>query len=213
MIGKLQDLATLGATVIGGYVALGGLRAWRRETIGKRDIELCQTVIERFYEAEHKLGILRSPMSYSEEGATRQREPTESDTEADRRNHLFVPLARFNSQFEFWSEFLSYKFRMKALFGNEAAEAFDIVDRAARSFRAAALTRYNALYRNPEGLNVETRDRFEKVIWEGLDDNDALAKAMKDAIAKMELICIPIVRSTSLRKQLAQIWLHGLAGI
>ncbi len=220
MLANLQNMATLIATAVGIYVAVGGLWSWRRETTGKRDIELCQMVIEKFYEAEHKISVLRSPMSYVDEGESRKPEPNESEAEADRRNFLFVPLARFNQQFEFWSEFLAYKFRMRALFGDEAAEAFNMVDQSLRSFRAAAITRYQALYRNPNGLNAESSRHFEETIWEGLAENDPLSLNIKNAIIRMEAICIPIVRSSNkpslsrrLGRRISFVWFNGLAGI
>ncbi|MGN7883616.1 hypothetical protein [Ensifer sp. 22460] len=192
----IQGWLTAIATGAGVYVAVGGLNAWRRETTGKRDIELCQAVIERFYEAEQRMDALRSPASYASEGKTRQRDESESDEERDRRDHLFVPLARLESQSEFWSEFFSYSFRMRALFGENAAAAFDTVDAALRSFRAAAITRYQALFRNPNGLNAETHQRFEERIWAGYAERDEIAAKMAEAIKAMEAICIPIVRST-----------------
>lgn len=199
-LGNLQELLTIIATGVGSYVALGGLNAWKRETTGKRDIELCQAVIEKFYEAEHRMRILRSPMSYAHEGDARKGEPNENDDERYRRNMLFVPLARFNEQYEFWTDLLSYKFRMKALFGEETVAAFDKVDQALRSFRAAAQTRYQALYSNQDGLNSESRQMFEKTIWEFGSEEDAIAEQMKEAIREMEKVCIPIVRSTKPNK-------------
>lgn len=196
MLEVIQGWLTAIATGAGAYVAIGGLNAWRRETTGKRDIELCQAVIERFYEAEQRMNALRSPLSYASEGQTRKRDEGETEDESYRRDILFVPLARLEAQSEFWSEFYSYKFRMRALFGEKAAAAFDIVDDAYRSFRAAAGVRYQALYRNPEGLNVETQMRFEERIWAGLADHDEIANKMSAAINVMEGICIPIVRST-----------------
>lgn len=212
MIEQLQNWATLFATLMGVYVAFGGLRAWRRETTGKRDIELCQTVIEKFYEAEHKISLLRSPMSYDYEGEARKTDEAESEDEKRRRNLLFVPLARFNSQWDFWSEFLSYKFRMRALFGEDAASSFEEIEQVLRSFRASAQTRYQALYSNPDGLSLTSRNRFEEAIWEGLAEDDRLKTSVKTAIVKMENICIPIVR-TNANGLIRRIWKDGLASI
>lgn len=71
MIGELQNWLTLIATVSGIYIAFNGLWSWKREHTGKRDIELCQEVIEMFYEAEHRISGLRSPILYSGEGSDR----------------------------------------------------------------------------------------------------------------------------------------------
>lgn len=206
MIASLQEILTLIATGAGIYVAVGGLNAWRRETTGKRDIELCQAVIEKFYEAEHKMNVLRSPMSYSNEGEGRAKETHESEAETDRRNHLFVPLARFNAQAEFWSEFFSYRFRMRALFGDRASDAFAPVDDAIRSFRATAVTRYQALYRDAQGLHNDTRRSFDETIWAGVRKPDNIADKMTEGIRLMEAICVPVVRATRPSAQFREWW-------
>lgn len=206
MIENAQSVLTLFATSAGIYVAVGGLNAWKREMTGKRDIELCQKVIEMFYEAEHRMNILRSPMSYSHEGAERSKAENETEQETERRNNLFVPLARINSQSEFWSEFFSYRFRMRALFGDEASDAFGPADDAYRSFRAAASVRYQALFGNERGLSADSQTSFEKSIWAGTSKPDAIADQMKAAITAMEAICVPIVRSTRPSGRLTEFW-------
>lgn len=206
MLDNLQALLTIVATATGIYVAVGGLNAWRRETTGKRDIELCQAVIEKFYEAEYKMKILRSPFSRGGEGGSRKREEGESESEAERRDILFVPLARYNDQFEFWAELMSFRFRMRALFGKEADDAFGPIDDAIRSFRASASTRYQMLYGDPQGLSMSSRKDFEKDIWEGASQPDAIAAQMKEAIERMEAICVPIVRATRPTARFREWW-------
>ena len=195
MIQEFQNLFTLIATATGVYVAVGGLHAWRRETIGKRDLELCQNVIERFYEAEHKMALLRSPASYSWESEKRPKDGLETLEESNRRDTLYVPLARINTQSQFWSELFSYRFRMRALFGESAHDAFNPIDEAYRSFNAAASVRYQALYINPRGMGVPEQARFEQIIWAGTVDPDPIAEKMLSAVSAMEAICVPIVRS------------------
>ncbi|MCV3205900.1 hypothetical protein OHD62_04880 [Mesorhizobium sp. YC-39] len=196
MLDTIQSILTAVATGAGIYFAFDGLHAWKREMTGKRDIELCQKVIEMFYEAEHKMNVLRSPMSYTQEGEGRAKEEGETEEETRRRNHLFVPIARFNTQSEFWSEFFSYRFRMRALFGDPASDAFRPADEAIRSFRAAATTNYQAQFMDERGLNPETRRSFENQIWAGTSDPDVIADKMREAITAMEAICVPIVRAT-----------------
>jgi hypothetical protein len=145
MLGQLQDILTLFATGAGIYVAVGGLNAWKSEMTGKRDIELCQKVVELFYEAEHKMSVLRSPFSDSSESKSRIRGDNETESESERLDTLYVPLARYDSQWEFWSELNSYRFRMRASFGEKAVEPFDLINDALSSFRAAATTRYRVL--------------------------------------------------------------------
>ncbi|MGE3306436.1 MAG: hypothetical protein AB7I52_10735, partial [Rhizobiaceae bacterium] len=83
MIEDVQAWATLVATVAGVFLAWRGLSAWRSETVGRRDIELCQAVIEKFYEAEHRMSVLRSPLSMSSEAQGRHRPDGENEKDRD----------------------------------------------------------------------------------------------------------------------------------
>ncbi|MEI9404055.1 hypothetical protein [Mesorhizobium argentiipisi] len=113
---------------------------------GRRDIELCQQVIAQFYEAEEKVRELRSPMSYPAiESAERPKHDHESENEARLRDTDYVPIARWRSQKDFWKDFFSYKFRMRALFGPVASRPFEKVDEALRTFTAAATVRYESI--------------------------------------------------------------------
>lgn len=209
LLETIQEVATLVATASGIWIAYSGLDAWKTETLGRRDIDLCQTVIEKFYEAEHKLQVLRSPLSFAHEGAARATSTAESEEDKRRRDLLFVPLARFNEQYEFWSEFLSFRFRMRALFGDEAAECFEHFDEELRSFRAAAQARYRALYNSMDATDVTD---FEKTIWEVDPSKDPISLKVKDTIRAMETICVPIVRNkqvsftTRVRRKINSVW-------
>ena len=197
MFEGVQPILTAAATVSGMYVALNGLRAWKRELTGKRDIELCQTVIESFYEAEARIAEMRSPFSYPEvESAERPKAAAESDAEKRLRDTTWVPMARFLNSREFWKEFFARKFRMRALFGEKAAKAYDRVDEILRKFRAAAQTRYHSVQGDQLVLEHGLNAQLERVIW-AVTPDDALATEMKQAIRQMEDICVPIVRAKS----------------
>jgi hypothetical protein len=199
MFEEIQPLATLLATGTGIYVALNGLRSWKREHTGKRDIELCQRVIESFYEAEQRLIELRSPASFpSVESAERPKQGPEGEKDAKRRDEYFVPLARLRKQREFWVSFLALKYRVRALFGKTALKPFDDVDLIVRELRAAASTRYTMMYSTGElgGDLADTMGAWHRIIWDTTEDNDPIRIRMRTAIAEMEEICIPIVRGT-----------------
>jgi hypothetical protein len=196
MLEFAQSVATLAATATGVYVAISGLNAWKRETIGRRDLDLCQKVIELFYEAERNVSMLRSPFAHpSIEAKDRPKPDGESESESSLRDIAWVPIARWQSQGEFWAEFFSYRFRMRALFGERASEAFDIVDETLREFRAAASTRYGAIRGDRYDLETDLHRELDQAVWER-SRSDPLAAKMAKAIAAMETVCIPIVRAS-----------------
>lgn len=195
MLDVIQSLLTIGATGVGIYVALNGLNAWKRELTGKRDIDICQKVIEQFYEAESNISQLRWPLSYPEsESSKRPRAETESDQEKRLRDTQYVPLARFEQQREFWADFFSNKYRMRALFGDAPVHAYEDVDKCLREFRGAALTKYQNIRGDKVDIENGLLIKLDAAIWE-MSNDDAISKRMKSAIETMESICIPIVRA------------------
>lgn len=191
MIDEIQKLATLGATVFGVGIALNGLGTWKREMTGKRDIELCQTVIQKFYEGEEVLSTMRSPMSNSSESAERPRDDHETDGVGRQRDSSYVPVARFIRHIDFWLSLLSYKWQMRALFGDTVVEPFNEVDMIIREFRTAAFMRYE-MTRNDEEQDRDLRRSFQDTLWE--HKGDPISERMKAAVKSMEEVCIPIVR-------------------
>ena len=199
LLANIQTIATIIATGGGTYIAFAGLKAWKSEMKGRRDIELCQHVIALFYEGEEKVRELRMPMSYPTiESADRPKRENESESEARLRDSHYVPIARWQAQREFWKDFFSYKFRMKALFGPQAAKPFDKVDEALRTFTAAASVRYESIRGDRVGTEgQDLRMEFDSAIWGHPSAQDKIGALMQAAIGEMEDICIPIVQAQS----------------
>ncbi|MFV0366962.1 MAG: hypothetical protein ACK5KM_00735 [Hyphomicrobiaceae bacterium] len=190
----LKDAAVVVATLAGTWIAGSGVNAWKREHTGKRDIELCQDVIEDFYKAEQHIRTLRSPMSYPDvESAGRPGRDAETDEQRRNRDTHYVPLARFNGQQEFWAEFFSRQFRMRAIFGDQGKEPFDKIDEVLRRFRAAAVTRYQTFEQPGAERNAELWNNTDRVIWE-VQNDDEINTSVRAAISDMERICMPVVR-------------------
>ena len=57
-----------GAAIFVSGVAIYGIKSWRKEFKGKRDIELAEEVLELFYKAEDAITAIRSPLGYTSEG-------------------------------------------------------------------------------------------------------------------------------------------------
>lgn len=193
-LSTLKDLAVISATLGGTWIAWTGVNAWKREHTGKRDIELCQSVIESFYKAEQQIRVLRSPMSYPEaESAARPGRDNESEEEKRTRDTHYVPIARFEGQKEFWAEFFSRQFKMRAIFGDAGKQPFDKLDEVLRSFRAAAVTRYQTITQPGGQRGGEFWNNTDRVIWDARDDDEINTK-IRAAISDMETICVPVVR-------------------
>jgi hypothetical protein len=55
------------------WAIISGIGAWKREFIGKRQIELAEQVLEKFFEIRDAVSFIRNPFSHNDEGSTRQR--------------------------------------------------------------------------------------------------------------------------------------------
>lgn len=188
----IAEIITSGAAIYGIYVAHMGLKTWRREAIGKRDVVLCEDVMARFYEAQSRLRELRSPGVMAGEGRTRP-ERNEHEEERYRRDVLFAPIERFEAQLPFWRELLGYRFKMKAFVPGDTTSLFDRLDKLLRHYRAAATTRYQNELPQAGSLHPDTLKEFESWLFEW-PDNDPVGPKMAEIVKAMEAICLPYVR-------------------
>lgn len=194
MLDVIQSILTIAATATGIYVALSGLHAWKRELKGRRDIELCQKVIENFYEAGQRFAELRSPFSFPDvESKDRPRNADETDKERELRDRVFVPLARLKDQSLFWREFFSLKFRVQALLGDDAAKQFEIIETELNEVRTMAVVRYRSIEGETILESVDSGEVLGVLVLSSQDDE--MMQKIWDAVYAMEKICIPVVRS------------------
>lgn len=64
--------------IIAAWTVIISLTAWRREYIGKRNLELAEDILSLFYETRDVIGSIRSPLGFVGEGSTRKASPNES---------------------------------------------------------------------------------------------------------------------------------------
>ncbi|QND60302.1 hypothetical protein [Mesorhizobium huakuii] len=124
------------------------------------------------------------------------------------RDTHYVPIARWKSQSNFWKDFFSYKFRMRALFGPNASRPFEKVDEALRSFTALAYTRYESIRgeRVELGDDPAFRKEIDAAVWGLPSAQDKIGPLLHAAIREMEDICIPIVQNDSPFSALLRRW-------
>src|SRR6202012_4354907 len=105
-------------------IALLGINEWRRQTVGKRKIELAEQVLASFYEAGDLFVWVRSPAAFGGEGETRQAEGEDENVRRS-RNTYFVPIERMQKHSELFAKLQSQRYSFMALFGSDAVAPFD----------------------------------------------------------------------------------------
>jgi len=123
-MGWAEAITAVSAAVTAGSV-VWGISAWRREYVGKRQIELAESVLELFYEAEDAIREIRSPFSFTGEGSTRKKGEHESEEESRSLNNAYVVFERYQKREKLFAELRSLRYRMMATFGASAATPFD----------------------------------------------------------------------------------------
>ena len=73
------NFAQAGAVIPACWAIISGIGAWKREFIGKRQIELAEQALAKFFEIKDAIAMIRSPFSRSDEGLSRQRSEHESE--------------------------------------------------------------------------------------------------------------------------------------
>ena len=117
-----------------------GVAAWKREFIGKRQIELAESVLAMFYEVEDAIREIRNPTSYEGEGKTRKRAENEIQAESQLLDKAYVVFERYQKRKELFAELRSTKYRFMATFGQQAGEPFTELDKIlGEIFRSAQM--------------------------------------------------------------------------
>jgi len=116
----LKDLSI----IISAGAVISGINAWKREHIGKRQIELAEDTLTLFYQARGVIRDIRCPHGKITEGNTRPKHKHESEDENQLLNEAYVVFERYQKQQDVFNKLLSIRYRFMARFGNETENLF-----------------------------------------------------------------------------------------
>lgn len=177
--------------------ALLGINEWRRQTIGKRKIELAEQVLASFYEARDLFTWVRSPAAFSGEGETRQAED-ENDSIRNRRNTYFVPIERMQKHGELFAKLQSQRYSFMAIFGAAATAPFDELRQTQVRISVSAQTLIGMVGNSfAQQQNQVLIERCESDIWDGMYEargiEDPIKMSLTGIMTKIEEICAPVL--------------------
>ena len=184
---------TAGAACSGAYIAYRGLTKWHDETVGKRRIELAEEALADFYQARDIIKAARSPFGYSHEGLSRHK--GENETEEDTRilNLYFAATERLASKAEFFAETWARRYRFSAVFGSEAAGAYDDLFEVRNEIIASVGSLISAHGHRLSAADQAERERWKNTIWSGAED-DPIPARVDRAVEAMEATCRPAIQ-------------------
>ncbi len=184
------------SVMVGAYVVIRGISAWREEMIGRRKAELAEEVLCLFYEIKDIFISSRFPGSFSNEGVTRKVPDgkVESEDETAYKNSLYVAVERLFKNNETFSKVQAIRYRFIAYFGKDASKPFDEIKNA--HSRIVVSTRmlietYGRREENRPDL-VKQRQRWESDIgWWADESEDQITPLIDGAVQSIENLCQP----------------------
>ena len=191
----MLDFISSVAVLIAALTFIAGVSAWRREFVGKRRIELAESVLAMFYEAEDIIKQIRNPVSFVGEGNTRKREEKELKEDSLLLDRAYIVIERYQKREALFSQIRSIRYRVKAMFGTPASEPFDELDTIINEIFSAAQM-LGSHYWPRQGRvemaseefknHLEEKHRYETVIWYMGEENDTVTPRVKEIIANIE---------------------------
>jgi len=132
------------SVIIAAIVVIIGVNAWRREYIGKRNVDLAEEVLELFYEARDVIRAIRSPFGVVGEGSTRNSGPNESPEEKQINDSAYVVFERYSKRQDLFNKVYSMRYRYMARFGKDSSKPFDDLNKiVSEIFSSAQMLAYH----------------------------------------------------------------------
>jgi len=192
--------------IFGISIAAYNLNSWRREHIGKRQMELAEDVLALFYEAKDAVSHIRNILAHSSETDEIERGVNESEAKWNARKQASVVFVRYNSHSELFGKINAMRYRFMAQVGKKDAEPFNDLNkiindilRAARSLARLWARDTSRLSKDRQQKHEESIEKYEEIFWDGSDD-DEINTRVDAVIENIESICRPIIMGKSRKR-------------
>jgi hypothetical protein len=179
------------AIIVTAGFAIAGLHSWRRQTLGKRKVEVAEETLVIAHKIRNAIAYARLPVHGPEEGRTR---PQRGDDGAFQkvRNSYFVPVERLRAYDDDFAKLERQRLLCETYFGAEAGKPLiELADVRRRILAAARGLLSLPVARPLNDREVASVDRWEALIWDYGEQSDELAAAVDRAVEEVEAICKP----------------------
>lgn len=198
-IANLIETLTLISIFVGIWVAVYGIGTWRREHVGKRQLELAEDTLALFYEAADAIRHMRHAASFGHELEDVEQQDGESDAKFQARRNASVVFHRYNQHQALFSKLHASRYRFMAQIGKEEARPF-VELRAITSKITLAANILARLWPREHFRSEEQKKKHwdnieghEAVFWEGSAEDDPIKPILDKAIADMDATCKSII--------------------
>jgi hypothetical protein len=146
--------------------AIISLRAWRRQLLGRRKIEIAEGTLLATYKIKEAMTYIRNPGAFVG-GSTRPRQPDEPEGLASLRDSYFVPLERMQKTSGDFAEFEKMQLLCHVYFGPEAGQPFERVKKVRHTVWVAATMLIRTAGDRGMDSNRKLIEKWCSQIWEG----------------------------------------------
>jgi len=197
-----ESISIILASVVASGAVIYGVKAWRREYIGKRKIELAEEVLALFYEARDVIAYIRNPFAFSGEGSTREADPKESPEEKQINDNAYVVFERYNKRQELFNKIYSMRYRYMAQFDKDEAKPFDDLYKIVNDIFISArmLPHYwkqqgHRQWKNESEFqhHLEEMHKYEAIFWYQGEDRDSIGPRVNTVISDIEAQTLRII--------------------
>jgi hypothetical protein len=203
---SIADVITSISVAIAAISFVFGVSAWKREFVGKRRIELAESVLALFYEAEDAIREIRNPASHGGEGKTRKRVDGEREEESALLDQAYVVFERYEKREKLFAQLRAMKYRVMASFGSDAGEPFDEINTVLNKIFVAAHA-LGSHYWPRQGRvsmsqaeferHIEAMHEKEAIFWFMGDEDDQIGPRVRKAVEGIEEITRKAIASQS----------------
>jgi hypothetical protein len=171
-------------------VAVRGINTWGREHSGKKRIDLAEEFLVLFFRVRDALSYIRSPDGFYHAGDPRGSSPMAVEYAAR------IPVERMNEHSALFADVRGMRYRMMALFGENAAQPLDMLDEILESINCASIyIGRNAEYERTHDNAADWSGDFEK--WVRMlathPDADPLKHDIAAMMKRVDDICRPAI--------------------
>lgn len=183
-----------------------GVKAWGREFRGKRRIELVESVLAMFYEAQEAISAIRSPVSFGNEGSSRPRGENETEEERKIKDSSYVPFERYKQHEALFARLRSTKYSFMAMFGAERASSFNdltmvvhqVLDAARQLGGRFWIEQGRPMSDAQLKVHQDLMETYQARFWEGNKNEDELTLKVQVAVSQIEAIAEAEANATRL---------------
>lgn len=182
-------------------VAIYGINSWRREHVGKRQVELAEDALALFYSAADAIKHMRNPGGFLSETDDIKKNADETDSDYRARKNASVVFCRYTEHQDIFNKLHAMRYRFMAQIGKQKAKPFDDLRKIVNKIIASA--RMLAYLWSKQSKDFQTVEDWksclqqvkehEAVFWEDLEEEDQINSKLDAVLSEIEATCKSVI--------------------